>query len=85
MAYAELLDTDMGTWCPVTKHYRITDGSGVSYLAVTRVSFVTASGRVEAFACSENGMALSLSPVWTVEDMTHEDALAAKGIELREG
>ncbi|QDK01127.1 minor tail protein [Mycobacterium phage Purky] len=80
MAYAELLDTDMSTWCPITLHYKVTDGDQVSYLAVTRVSFVTATGRVEAFACDETGLATSLAPLWAIDgDVGHNDALVAAG------
>ncbi|QBI97265.1 minor tail protein [Mycobacterium phage Kevin1] len=83
MAQAELLDTDMGTWCPVTLHYRITDGDEISYLAVTRLDFVTASDRVEAFVCDENGVASTLTPLWVVDgDMPHADALADQGYEV---
>ena len=80
MAYAQLLGTDMCTWCPVTLHYKIIDGEQVSYLAVTRTDFVTATDRVEAFECDETGLATSLSAVWAIDgDMTHSDALAAAG------
>lgn len=78
MATATRLDTDMGGWMPVARHYQVEGG----WLVVVVCNFFTATG-TDVFYADELGGAQSMEPIAKFPDGTsHEDALTNLGYEV---
>jgi len=78
MATATRLDTDMGGWMPVARHYQVDGG----WLAVVVCSFLTATG-TDVFYADELGGAQSMEPIAQFpEGTSHDDALVNLGYEV---
>ena len=75
MPTATRLDTDMGNYMPVTRHYQVDGG----YLAVTVKTFFMAKG-TEIIYCDEAGGPISMEAIATFpEGTTHDEALESLG------
>jgi len=78
MATATRLDTDMGGWMPVARHYQVEGG----WLVVVVCNFLTATG-TNVFYADELGGAQSMEPIAKFADGTsHDDALINLGYEV---
>ncbi|WP_172651144.1 DUF7572 family protein [Rhodococcus opacus] len=76
---AEILDTPMGHWPPVTVHVRLSEPyEGHEYVAVSQLSMRGAE-RIEILPASQSGAYVSMTALWTGELATHRQALAALG------
>lgn len=78
MATATRLDTDMGGWMPVARHYEVDGG----WLVVVVCSFFTATG-TDVFYADVLAGAHSMEPVAKFPDgTTHDEALTQLGYEV---
>jgi hypothetical protein len=78
MATATRLDTDMGGWMPVARHYQVDGG----WLVVVVCNFLTATG-TNVFYADEAGGAQSMEPIAQFpEGTSHDDALTNLGYEV---
>jgi hypothetical protein len=78
MTTATRLDSDMGGWMPVARHYEVPGG----WLVVVVCSFLTATG-TNVFYADELGGAQSMEPIAQFPDGTsHDDALINLGYEV---
>lgn len=80
MSVAVRLETDMSSWAPVTRHYRVDGG----HLAVTVLNmFGTTSTKI--FYADETGGAISTVPVLELPDgTTYEQALESMGYTIED-
>jgi hypothetical protein len=78
MATATRLDTDMGGWMPVARHYEVDGG----WLVVVVCNFFTATG-TDVFYADELGGAQSMEPIAKFPAGTsHDQALINLGYEV---
>jgi hypothetical protein len=78
MATATRLDTDMGGWMPVARHYEVDGG----WLVVVVCNFLTATG-TDVFYTDEAGGAQSMEPIAQYPNgTTHDDALTNLGYDV---
>jgi hypothetical protein len=78
MATATRLDSDMGGWMPVARHYAVEGG----WLVVVVCNFLTATG-TDVFYADETAGAQSMEPIAKFPDGTnHDEALTSLGYEV---
>ena len=78
MTTATRLETDMGGWMPVARHYEVDGG----WLVVVVCNFLTATG-TDVFYADEFGGAQSMEPIAKFpEGTSHDEALGNLGYEV---